>query len=80
MTEAEARILEDLAEMRETDRIGYQAILQDLADGEPETDPAHAHAEELLGIFAARNQGHEQLIEMLNDAHLASLDADGEQE
>ena len=67
MTEEEARILEDLAEMRESDPEGFAALVGDLGDDEPEADPARAHAEWLLQIFDARaSERDRELGELLN--------------
>ena len=70
MTEEEARILEDLAEMRESDPEGFAALVGDLGDDEPEEDPARAHAEWLLEIFDARaSERDRELGELLNRAY-----------
>ena len=72
ITQEEARILEDLAEMRESDPEGYEALIGDLgADASgAEEDPARAHAEQLLEMLSAGNQERDkQLFEVLNAAY-----------
>ncbi len=69
ITEEEARILEELAELEESDPEGYEALIADFGTDEPEADPARAHAEQLLQIFDANNQEQDkELAELLGRA------------
>jgi hypothetical protein len=76
ITEEEARILEELAELEESDPAGYQALIEDL--GEEDKDAlARAHGEQLLQIFDARFQERDKdLIELLNHAYRPDAERD----
>jgi hypothetical protein len=69
ITEEEARILEDLAQMHTEDPEGFAALIGDLGTDEPQEDPALRHAEQLLEIFDARaSERDRELGELLNRA------------
>jgi len=79
ITEAEVRVLDELAEMRESDPEGYAAVLEDLTTGEVEAspDPEKAHAEWILETLSgARRQQEGPVIDLLNQAWASEAEAD----
>ncbi len=65
MTEEEARLLEELAELYETDRPAYEALI---GGSEAEQDPALAHAEQLADWLTKNNEQSRQIAELFNRA------------
>jgi hypothetical protein len=66
ITDEDARVLEELVELAETDPEGYQALIGDLGG---QDDPARAHAEELLQMLTTRSNEERQFTELLNAAY-----------
>jgi hypothetical protein len=83
ITAEEARVLEELDQLRQDDPEGYAAMIGDLEPSEA-TDPATAsprlaHAEEILGMLDAGMQGRdEQLADLFNAAWRQAAEADNE--
>ncbi len=66
ITEEETRILEELAQMRENDPEGYEALVGDR--GPESEDPALAHAEWLAEAIAKSSEQNKQFAELLGRA------------
>ena len=81
ITPGEARLLEELAELYESDPEGYQALIRDLgtdASG-AEDDPARSHGEFILGVTQdAERQRRERDKALLSAIFTAARDQDQE--
>ncbi len=68
LTAEEAKILNELAEMRTSDPEGYAAVMQDTARGAQDADPARAHGEWLLGRLADDDWQRGEIMDLMNRA------------
>ena len=71
ITEAEARLLDELADLHENDPAGYRALVEGASvRGEAEVDPTAAHADWLLETLsgASKRQQEGPVIDLLNQA------------
>ena len=69
ITEAEARLLDELADLKANDPEGYAAVLEDLTvENDAGVDPEKAHADWLLEALSSKRQQEGPIMDLLNQA------------
>ena len=81
ITEAEARLLDELADLHESDPAGYRALVEGASvRGEAEVDPEKAHAEWILEALADKRQQEDPLFLAFQEAWRQAASAQAAQE